>query len=708
MKEKNPDKVLQIASSDQHRNTEQIQRQLEFHQIATEVVSMFAGAHSRQELDLSLNKVLQVLGEFFGADRSYIFQFSADGTVMSNTHEWCEPSTTSQKDHLQDLPVGILRWWNESINTLGQVHIPDVEALPPKAEKEREEFRSQNIRSLLGVPMQGAKGKVIGFFGFDRVHSTRGWSEDDISMVKLIVGLMGNAMERVQAVLALLESETRHTIAFEQSRDAIVTVAPPTWNFNSGNPAAVRVFGATNVSEFMTCNPGNLSPERQPDGRLSTEKSREMIEIALRDGSSYFEWVHRKMDGTDFPTTVLLTRMQAGGQDFVHAVIRDDTERKRAEARERALKEQIERAQRIESLGQLTGGIAHDFNNLLTVILGNAELIRMLSPTDSPVVPLVVDVVKAAQRGAELTQALLAFARRQALEPAVVDLNELVVEMRGLLERTLGEHIEVRLDLATEIPPALVDRAQLESALLNLCLNSRDAMGSGGHLIIETGRRPGKSADETRVTLSVIDTGCGIPSEDMSRLFEPFFTTKPKGKGTGLGLPMVHGFVEQSGGEVEVESTPGKGTAVRLLLPLADSRASSVCLEDTDDLPSGTESILLVEDDELVRNFTHDLLTNLGYSVKVASNGPDALEIVRQGVIIDLLFTDVMMPGGLNGRELAQTIHQLLPDLPVLYMSGYTEGLMQGETDVDLLHKPYRRVDLARRIRARLDSRRPD
>ncbi len=523
-------------------------------------------------------------------------------------------------------------------------------------------------------------------------------------MTKLIVSLMGNAMERVQAVLALLESENRHTIAFEQSRDVIVTVGPPSWNFSSGNPAAVRVFGASDVSEFMTCSPGDLSPEHQPDGRLSTEKAREMIETALRDGTNYFEWVHQKMDGTNFPSTVLLTRMQTGGQDFVHAVIRDDTERKRAEARERVLKEQVERAQRIESLGQLTGGIAHDFNNLLTVILGNAELIQMVSQEDSPVLPLVGDVIKAAQRGAELTQALLAFARRQALAPAVVDLNELVFEMRGLLERTLGDHIEISLDLSEDLPLALVDRAQLESALLNLCLNSRDAMPGGGHLAIETGHRHRNAGQDSRVTLSVVDTGCGIPDEDMGRLFEPFFTTKPKGKGTGLGLPMVHGFVQQSGGEVEVESTLGTGTVVRLNLPLADSKVSTKKPELPDDSHGGTEIILLVEDDALVRNYTYELLNALGYTVEVASNGPEALEIVRRGTTIDLLFTDVMMPGGFNGRELAETIHQILPDLPVLYMSGYTEGLMHGDADVDLLRKPFRRSELARRIRARLDS----
>ncbi len=679
----------------------------EIQQIASEISSMFASARSRVELDVSVNAVLKILGEFFEADRSYIFLFSDDNLTMSNTHEWCSESTEPQIERLQDLPLDTLPWWNENIKTHGRVHIPNIDALPVEAENERVEFRSQNIRSLIGVPMHGAKGKVIGFCGFDRVHSTRQWSEEQISMIMLLVGLIGNALDRLQAVVALLESETRHSIAFEKSRDAIATLAPPHWKFTSGNPATIMLFGARDAVELTSLTPAGLSPEFQPDGQTSAEKAQQMINIALREGSHYFDWVHQRIDGTDFPATVLLSRMEAYGQPYLHSVIRDDTERKRAEARERALQEQVERTHRIESLGQLTGGIAHDFNNLLTVILGNAELIQMLVDPVSPVTPLATDIVTAAQQGAELTQALLAFARRQTLEPAVVDLNRLVTEMRGLLQRTLGDHIEIRLDLGVGLSAALVDRAQLESALLNLCLNSRDAMPQGGRLTIETrGREPDLNAAESFVTLSVVDTGCGIPIENMERLFEPFFTTKPKGKGTGLGLPMVYGFVQQTGGEVEVFSTPGEGTTARLHLPVASTSAvNSGCGEDSGEVVGGNETILLVEDDALVRNYTYELLTSLGYTVRIASSGPEAIAIAQNDPKIGLLFTDVIMPGGLNGRELAEAIRGFLPDLPVLYTSGYSDGIIEDHADVDLLAKPYRRAELARRIRGRLDSR---
>lgn len=675
-------------------------------EVATEISAMFAGARSRTELDMSVNAVLKILGGFFEADRSYIFLFSDDQTTMSNTHEWCSESTEPQMERLQNIPMDMLPWWNENIKTYGRVHVPDIDALPAEADAEREEFRAQNLRSLIGVPMHGSKGKVIGFCGFDRVHSARPWSDQQISMIMLLVGLIGNALERLQAVVALLESETRHSIAFEKSRDAIATISPPDWKFVSGNPASITLFGARDVEELTSLGPAELSPKFQPDGQSSAEKAQHMIDLALREGSHYFDWVHQRIDGTEFPTSVLLSRMEASGQPYLHSVIRDDTERKRAEARERALQEQVERTQRIESLGQLTGGIAHDFNNLLTVILGNAELIQMLVAPTSAITPLATDIVKAAQRGAELTQALLAFARRQTLEPGVVDLNRLVTEMRGLLERTLGDHIEVRLELGEELPAALVDRAQLESALLNLCLNSRDAMPNGGRLTIETlQRKLALNATESHVTLLVADTGCGIPAEDMERLFEPFFTTKPKGKGTGLGLPMVYGFVQQSGGEVEVTSSPGNGTTVQLHLPVASTHPLDTMYEDPSEVMGGREMILLVEDDALVRTYTHELLTSLGYTVRVASSGPEALEIARRDMGINLLFTDVMMPGGLNGRELADAIHEFLPDLPVLFTSGYSDGIIEDHADVDLLTKPYRRAELARRIRARLDSR---
>ncbi len=377
----------------------------------------------------------------------------------------------------------------------------------------------------------------------------------------------------------------------------------------------------------------------------------------------------------------------------------------------------LRQSQRLESVGQLTGGVAHDFNNLLTVILGNAELLHEQLTGNAKLAPLAEMVVSAGERGAQLTQRLLAFARRQALDPKAVDINQLVAEMDPLLRRSLGGHIEIELIRGAGLWPALVDPAQLDNALLNLCLNARDAMPDGGRLTIETGHahlsadyaeqnadvRPGQY-----VMLAVSDTGTGIDPEHLRRVFEPFFTTKAKGKGTGLGLAMIYGFVKQTGGHVSVYSEPGVGTTFRLYLPRAPEavtaagrRASGAPAE------GGTETILLVEDDALVRRYAHDLLEGLGYRVVEAHGGVQALDVLRTGQPIDLMFTDVVMPG-MSGRHLADHAIVLRPGLKVLFTSGYTENAIvhHGRLDpgVQLLSKPYRREDLARRIREMLGT----
>jgi PAS domain S-box-containing protein len=376
------------------------------------------------------------------------------------------------------------------------------------------------------------------------------------------------------------------------------------------------------------------------------------------------------------------------------------------------LEEQLRQSQRLESVGQLTGGLAHDFNNLLTVIMGNAELLEEGLAGDDRSRALAEMITGAAQRGAELTQRLLAFARKQPLNPKSVAINDLAAGMEPLLRRTLGEHIEIEFVRGAGLWQALIDPAQLESALLNLCLNSRDAMPDGGRLTIETGNvrldqdyadqhadvRPGQY-----VMVAVTDSGTGIAPEHLGRIFEPFFTTKEKGKGTGLGLPMVYGFIKQSGGHISLYSEPGEGTTVKLYLPRITADQVAAEVRETVHPSGGTETILLVEDDDMVRRYAYDQLVTLGYRVIEAADGRQGLQIIRERADIDLLFTDVVMPGGMSGRQLADEAKKLRPGLKVLYTSGYTENAIvhHGRLDpgVLLLAKPYRRAELARFVR---------
>lgn len=377
----------------------------------------------------------------------------------------------------------------------------------------------------------------------------------------------------------------------------------------------------------------------------------------------------------------------------------------------------LAQSERLSAIGALTGGIAHDFNNLLTVILGNAEALQAsLEPEAERHLAEMIFV--AAERGADLTRHLLAFARRQALEPSTVDINRLIGDMDRLLRRSIGEHIELEFARGGGLWPALVDPGQLESALLNLCLNARDAMGAGGRLTIETANahldrnyadehaevRPGQY-----VMIAISDTGAGIPAEHLPRVFEPFFSTKEKGKGTGLGLSMVYGFVKQSGGHIKIYSEVGEGTTVRMYLPRSADAVATARRDAAGPAPvKSGERVLLVEDDLLVLAYAREQLSLLGYDVTAAASGGEAMEILRRGEAFDLLLTDVVMPGGMSGRQLADEACALRPSLKVLFSSGYTENAIvhQGRLDpgVRLLAKPYRRAELARRVREALDG----
>lgn len=381
----------------------------------------------------------------------------------------------------------------------------------------------------------------------------------------------------------------------------------------------------------------------------------------------------------------------------------------------KTLNERVHQAQKMEAIGHLTGGVAHDFNNLLTVILGSAESLSEKLADQPGLRQHAALVMSAAERGAGLTQSLLAFARRQPLEPKPTDVNRLARQMETLLRRTLGEPIDLRFALGPAVSAAMVDGGQLETAILNLAINARDAMSSGGVLLVETadieldagvaGRRnelpPGRY-----VMIAVSDTGSGMPPEVLARAFEPFFTTKGLGAGTGLGLSMVYGFAKQSGGHVELYSEPGQGTTVKLYLPRAGEAAVEPTAEPAQVERGAGESILVVEDDDLVRAHVEDELVALGYAVISAHNGAAALEVLGSAAVIDLLFTDVVMPGGMSGAELARTAATLRPGLPVLFTSGFTEDALMSsgrlEPGVLLLAKPYRRLDLAAKLRAAL------
>jgi len=402
----------------------------------------------------------------------------------------------------------------------------------------------------------------------------------------------------------------------------------------------------------------------------------------------------------------------------IHAVGRDMTaEREASDALKRS-EAALYQSQKMESVGQLTGGVAHDFNNLLQVVSGNLQLLARLNAGNERGEKHVANAMAAVARGAKLTSHLLAFARRQPLEPKVVNIGRFVSGMDDMLRRSLGESIEIETIVSGGLWNTLADPSQVENALLNLAINARDAMDGAGKLTIEAGNA---SLDEAYVRqheevlagqyvmLAVTDTGSGMPPEVLAKVFDPFFTTKAEGKGTGLGLSMVYGFVKQSGGHVKIYSELGHGTTVKMYLPRANQAEDARPVESRLAMVGGEETILVAEDDDDVRATVVELLGQLGYRVLQARDAASALAIVESGISIDLLFTDVVMPGPLRSPELARQARERQPDIAVLFTSGYTQNaIVHGgrlDAGVELLGKPYTQDALAQKIRRMLDQR---
>jgi two-component system cell cycle sensor histidine kinase/response regulator CckA len=652
---------------------------------------------------------------------------------------------------------------------------------------------------------------------------------------------------RKRAEEALRESEEKFRTFFESSRDAIMTLTPPSWQFTHGNPAAIQMFGVHDEADFISRAPWEYSPPMQPDGRPSDEKAKEMIETAMAQGSHFFEWTHQRLDEGTFSATVLLTRMEIGGQALLQATVRDITASKQAEEALRAsqqittsiinaiplsvfwkdkdlvflgcntafardagfddpsdiigkndhqmswrnqadlyreddrsviesgrskllieepqttpegriitlltskvplhdskggvcgilgaymditdrkqteektvnLQKQLLHAQKMEAIGRLAGGIAHDFNNLLAVILSYTGFAMETIREGDPLGDDLMEVKKAGDRAAALTKQLLSFSRKQVAQPMALNLNQIATGVEKMLRRILGEDVELVQKYATDLGQIQADSGQMEQVLMNLAVNARDAMPEGGRLTLETSNvdldkeYATSHADVTPgqyVLLSVTDTGCGMDEQIKSRLFEPFFTTKDKDKGTGLGLSTVYGIVNQSGGHIRVFSEVGHGTTFEVYLP----RNRSAMLTTTtyplkaSKLFMGTETILLTEDEEAVRKLTIRILRNAGYTVLTAANGGEALLIGAQhSGVIHLLLTDVIMPR-MNGKILAQELLKTRPTLKVLYMSGYTDNIVDAQGPIEesahFIGKPFDAVDLTRKVRQILDS----
>ncbi len=480
------------------------------------------------------------------------------------------------------------------------------------------------------------------------------------------------------------------------------------------NPAGARLVGATSPQEVVGQHVREIV---HPASRIAvTDRIRRLL--AGEQGLYPVEEVYVRRDGSSVPVEVVAVPLTFNGKPAVQAIVTDLTERKRAEEDQRTLELQFRTAQKMEAVGRLAGGVAHDFNNLLAVILAYGGFARDALSEGNPTRGDVEQILGAGRRAASLTRQLLAFSRKQVLEPMVLDLNRVAADLQKMLNRLIGEDIRLVQLLAPDIGRVRADPGQLEQVIMNLVVNARDAMPDGGRLTIETANVEIEEAYAGRheavppgsyVQLAISDTGCGMDERTMEKLFEPFFTTKEKGKGTGLGLSTVYGIVKQSGGKIAVHSEPGKGTTFNVYLPRVHDEPSPMeAHRDREVPPVGNETILVVEDETAVRELAARMLRAAGFAVLTAENGDEALLASghHQGEI-HLLLTDVVMPG-MSGRLLAERLAELRPGVRVLYMSGYTDdaiihhGVLKPGTR--FIGKPFSAAELARRVRDSLDE----
>lgn len=527
--------------------------------------------------------------------------------------------------------------------------------------------------------------------------------EGDVAIQRTFVDLT----ERKRAETALFESDEKLRTAFENTGIGM-SIRNSSDRTIITNNALGKILGYSQ-EELEALRLRDIT---HPDDREENQRFREKLLAGEIDSYQVTKRFIRKDGGPIWVINDLSTiRDDQGKVVFSINLFQDLTERKRTE-------DQLRQAQKMEIVGQLTGGVAHDFNNILAVVVGNLELAADRTKGNSEVEPLVDAALDAAWRSASLTQRLLAFSRKQALMPQTVDAHVLLEGMGDLLRRTLEETVGIEFMGSDDLWMCEVDPNQLENAILNLAINARDAMPDGGRLTIEAenvtldddyANAQADVAPGQYVMLAVTDTGAGMPQEIVDQVFDPFFTTKEIGSGSGLGLSMVFGFVKQSGGHVTIYSEEGVGTTVKLYLPRSQGEDATIPSAEPSEIPRGRgETILVVEDDPNVRTLSVALLSDLGYDVLEAADGPSALLMLETSSHVNLLFTDVVLPGGMRGPELAAEIMRRQPGIAVLYTSGYTENAIihrgRLEEGVELLSKPFRREDLARKVRAVIDK----
>ena len=629
--------------------------------------------------------LLQRLGEATEASRAYLFETlppTDERLRMRQLFEWTAAGVPSELgnpafDDLYLDDAGLATQIEMIRNN--EVFSATIDEL---SGVERAFYEEQQIRSILTVPIV-IDGECWGTIGFDDIAASRRWSPAETDALRAAANIVAAAIEREQSEVTLREHEQKLRAVFDTALDAIF-INDDDRRYVDVNPAACEYLGVAKRDLI-----GQRIDDFLPPNRLETVE--EDWAGYLAGGPVLAEWESQLADGT---IKVAEASAHPHFLPGLHiAFFRDITERRRLEA-------DLMTAQKLESLGRLAGGVAHDFNNLLTGIIGYASLLLERANGDGELKRDLSEIVRAADRAAELTKQLLAFGRRQVLKPQPLDLNLALDEVGTLLRRLIGEGVELQITKGADLGTVRADPGQVEQVIVNLAVNAKNAMPDGGKLTIET-----RNADADTVELVFTDTGIGMDEDTLAQIFEPFFTTREQG--VGLGLASVHGIVHQSGGQLSVESAPGEGTSFTVSLPRVAELPGAAEPGPLPAVQPGSETILLVEDEDVVRDLTRRVLERQGYTVLACSHGEEAVALAAgEDNRIDLLLTDVVMPG-LRGYEVAQRVALSRPEIKIIYMSGYAEEALVGRPALSghtLIEKPFAVDALTRHVREALDA----
>jgi PAS domain S-box-containing protein len=689
-----PESKKSVASlqdiSENKRILEEIEHRLQFEQIISTISRDFIN-QPKENLDQTINRALAAIGTFSKADRSYLFLLSEDGSLMSNTHEWCATGIMPQISRLQNMQTEESAWTFEQLRNFETITLNSLDDLPDYATTEREVLSSQDIRSMVLVPMT-YEDSLRGFLGFDSIREEKQWSEGDITLLRTVGDIIINALEKRSFELRLQASEQKYRdfvnflpqAVFETDINGKITFV---------NQYGYAMFGYSESDFFKGVNIYQVIDEE--DYPRITSNIQDIYDGKLSMGNEY-TGVTR--EGKRFPVLIYSTPVFRNGRPSgLRGIIIDLTVRK-------DLEDQLRQAQKMEAIGRLAGGIAHDFNNILTSIVGHCDLLLLYDTVSNNCKKDIEHIINIAKSGSSLTRQLLAFSRKQILNPVVLNINHVITKTKKMLSRLIGEEITIETDLDEQLDNITADAGQIEQIIMNLVINGSDAMPQGGTITLRTANtlldEKSPIKDDTiipgpYVLLQVIDTGHGMDNSLTEKAVEPFFTTKQQGKGTGLGLSTVYGIVKQSGGYLEIKSRPQYGTSVSIYFPTVEGDSPLHTAAHLLQNHGNGERIIIAEDNEHERNILVKVLNSMGYLVFEARHGHGALALLDWNRPIDLLLTDRILPE-MKGEELARRAREINPKLRVLYI---TEENEHRESNSDYIQRPFSKQVIAAKVR---------